>query len=189
MLQELIAADKYIFLYLNSLGSDAWDNFWLFLSHKLSALPLYMFLLIVSYKELKLKNLLVVLGCVIVLITVSDQLSQLFKYGLLRLRPCHDLEIMEQVRLVKNYCGGKYSYFSAHASNTFAIAIFFGLSLRAFSRKVLALLLVWASLVSYSRIYIGVHYPLDVISGAFIGSFLGWLFLKLYLFLDCKFFK
>ena len=84
------------------------------------------------------------------------------------------------MRLVKSSCGGKYSYFSGHASNSFAIATFF-VVLFAKRFRAMRLLFVIATLVAYSRIYIGVHYPLDVISGAVFGAFAGWLFAKIYL--------
>ena len=80
------------------------------------------------------------------------------------------------------FIGGKYSYFSAHASNTTAVAVFFSLLLKSKSRYLVIFLLIWAILVAYSRIYIGVHFPLDVVSGCAIGLFFGWLFAKLYIF-------
>ena len=126
MLQELLQFDKEFFIYLNGLGTPQWDNLFQFISHKLSAVPLYIFLLILSYQKFGLKRTLVLLISVAFLITVTDQLSNFFKYGVARLRPCHDPEIIPVMRLVKSYCGGQYGYFSAHAANAFAIVVFFG---------------------------------------------------------------
>ncbi|ASV29063.1 phosphatase PAP2 family protein [Maribacter cobaltidurans] len=187
MLDQLLQFDKDVFIYLNGLGSPTWDTFWQFISNKFSAIPLYLFLLILSFRKFGFKGTLVLVISVGLLITVSDQLSNFFKYGVARLRPCHDLEVSSIMRLVKSYCGGKYGYYSAHASNSFALAIFFGFMLRSQIRYIGLALVFWALLVAYSRIYIGVHFPLDVMTGALIGSFLGWLFAKLFIFAHRKF--
>lgn len=187
MLQELLQLDKEFFLYLNGLGSPQWDNLFQFISHKFSAIPLYVFLLVVTYKKLGLKRTLLLLVTVTLLITVTDQLSNFFKYGVARLRPCHDPEIASVMRLVKSSCGGQYGYFSAHAANAFAIAVFFGSILKSSLKWIGFLLVVWAVFVAYSRVYLGVHFPLDIITGAAIGSFFGWLYVKLFLFSLRKF--
>lgn len=121
------------------------------------------------------------------LITVTDQLSNFFKYGVQRLRPCYDLEVNGIMRLVKNSCGGKFGYFSAHAANATAVAFFFTYLLKSKFRYIGIFLMVWAFLVAYSRIYIGVHFPLDVLSGMVIGLIMSWLFAKLYIFAVHKF--
>ncbi|MFX0558180.1 phosphatase PAP2 family protein [Maribacter sp. CXY002] len=187
MFEELLHLDKELFLYLNGMGNSDWDIFWQFVSNKFSAIPLYLFLLIVTYQKFGAKRTALLVIAVALLITVSDQLSNFFKYGVARHRPCHDEEVVHVMRLVKSYCGGKYGYFSAHASNSFAIAIYFGGLLRDRVRFIAFLLLVWALLVAYSRIYIGVHFPLDVLTGAAVGALLGWIFLKLFIFADRKF--
>ncbi len=187
MLQELLQLDKEFFLYLNGLGSPQWDTFFLFISHKLSALPLYILLLVLSYQKFGLKRTLILLVTVALLITATDQLSNFFKYGVARLRPCHDPEISTVMRLVKSYCGGQYGYISAHATNSFAVAVFFGSILKSSLRGIGVFLVFWAALVAFSRVYIGVHFPLDIISGAVLGSLFGWLFVKLFIFALRKF--
>jgi len=187
MLEELLHLDKDVFLFLNGLGTASWDDFWQFISNKFSAIPFYIFLLIISYRKYGFKSTLVLLVSVGLLITVSDQLSNFFKYGLGRLRPCHDADVVATMRLVKSYCGGRYGYFSAHASNAFAIAVFFGALLKSEMKYAPFFFLLWAALVAYSRVYIGVHFPLDILTGGFIGTFLGWLFVKLYIFALRKF--
>jgi undecaprenyl-diphosphatase len=89
---------------------------------------------------------------------------------------------MDIMRLVKSRCGGKFSYFSAHAANSFALALFFWQTLKSQIKNIGLVLLIWACFVAYSRIYIGVHFPLDVLTGAFLGSLFGWLFSKLFIF-------
>lgn len=170
MLESLINNDIELFLFLNNLGTTQWDGFWLFMTNKFSAIPLYIFLLYFSYKNYGLKQTLMILIGVGILITLSDQTSNLFKYGFKRLRPCHDESILQLVRLVKSNCGGKYSYFSAHASNSMAIAIFFGLLLKKHLKYLFSFLIIWALIVAYSRVYVGVHFPLDIVTGAIIGA-------------------
>ena len=121
------------------------------------------------------------------LILVSDQTSNLFKASFKRLRPCHTDEIANLCRLVGNRCGGLYSYFSAHAANSVAIVVFFSLALKFKSKFIVYLLFIWAILVGYSRIYIGVHFPLDILTGMFFGIIYGLLFYKLFTAFSTKF--
>lgn len=182
MLEEILHIDRDAFLFLNNLGSPTWDGFWMFITDKWSALPLYLLLLVLSARLLGAKKTFFLLVTVALLITVSDQLANFFKLGVGRLRPCYDPDLNGLFRQVKDSCGGKYGYFSAHAANTFAIATFFSHLFRSKYAFLPWLLLIWAGIVSYSRIYIGVHFPLDVVSGALIGTFMGWLFYHLYIF-------
>lgn len=180
MLEQLIQKDKELFLYLNSLGNPDWDFLWLFISNKWSAIPLYFMLLVLCFKAFKVKDVFLVLITVALLITATDQTANLFKYGFERLRPCHDPEIEHLVRLVKASCGGKFGYFSAHAANSFAVASFFSFLLKNRFKWLPWLLFVWCSAVAYSRVYLGVHFPLDIVTGAFIGLLFGWLFVLLH---------
>lgn len=187
MWEELIQYDKELFLFLNNLGNPNWDSFWLFITNKFSALPLYFVLLYLTFRHFGLKKTIVVAVTVALMILVTDQLSNFFKYGVQRLRPCYDPDLNGLVRLVKSTCGGKFGYFSAHAANNFAVAFFFTFLLKAKFRYIGIFLIVWAFLVSYSRIYIGVHFPLDVLTGALIGLIFSWLFTKLAIFVVEKF--
>jgi undecaprenyl-diphosphatase len=182
MLEQLLQHDKELFLILNNLGSEPWDGFWMFITHKFSAIPLYLLLLYISLKQWGLKKTLLLILFVALMITSTNGLADFFKYGVQRLRPCYDSDVNELMRLVKDSCGGKFGYFSAHAGNIMAVATFFSILLKDKFRHIGILLLVWAILVAYSRIYIGVHFPLDVFSGMVIGLFFGWLFAKLFIF-------
>jgi len=186
---SIIENDIALFLYLNNLGTVQWDGFWLFMTNKFSAIPLYLVLLFITYKSIGAKKTVIAVVFILLLITLSDQTSQLFKYGLKRLRPCHDESLMDLVRLVKSSCGGKFSFFSAHAANSAAIAVYFGLLLRSFYKYILTVLLVWAVVVSYSRIYIGVHFPTDILFGFFVGSSYGIIFYTMATFVFKKFEK
>ncbi len=186
MWEELINLDKDLFLLINQMGSEPWDGFWMFVTNKWTSIPLYIILLILSYRHLGVKKTLFVLLSVALLITCTDQLANFFKYGVMRLRPCYDPELGDQLRLVKASCGGKYGYFSAHAANSFAIALFFGYLFNKHIPYLKYILLLWALLVAYSRIYIGVHFPLDVLTGLAVGSLFGWTFARLYIFATYK---
>ncbi len=184
MLEELIDYDKDLFLWLNNMGNLQWDGFWLFVTYKWNfvSLALYATLLGLSYKYYGLKKTLLVLVTMAILILTTDQLANFFKYGVQRLRPCHDSEVNSLMRLVKESCGGKFGYFSAHAANSFAVALFFTFLLKSKLRYIGIFLMFWAFVVAYSRIYIGVHFPLDVLTGIGIGLILSWLFAKLFIF-------
>ncbi|MDO5654697.1 MAG: phosphatase PAP2 family protein [Flavobacteriaceae bacterium] len=177
---DLIKLDEQIFLYLNGLGTTAWDSFWLIITEKLTWIPLYLLFAWFIFKNFGLKVLYISILTAGLLIFFTDQISHFYKDSLiLRLRPCYNEELIDKMRLVKDTCGGKYGFFSGHASNHFAVAVFIGLIFRKF-KWVLPVLLIWAAMIAYSRIYIGVHYPLDVLSGTLIGSLSGLLFYRIW---------
>ena len=179
-MDEFIALDQQVFLYLNQMGSKTFDGFWMFMTQKATNISLYLFLALLYLKHKGFKSFLLLLLFVAILILVTDQGTNLFKDGFQRLRPCHEPKLMEMLRLVKSSCGGLYGYFSGHASNSFALAVFFSCIFEIKYRKLSFLLLFVAFLVSYSRIYIGVHYPLDVISGMTFGALVGFLFFRIW---------
>lgn len=175
MLEDIVKWDRSMFTLLNGWGTAQWDPFWLFITDKWSSIPLYVLLLVLCFYFFGWKRTLLILGVVAVMITVSDQLSNMFKYGFERLRPCYDPELESVIRLVKSSCGGKYGYFSAHASNSTAVAAFFGLLFMRHARILAWVLPIWALTVAYSRIYLGVHFPLDVLTGIVLGGSIGTL--------------
>jgi undecaprenyl-diphosphatase len=178
MIEELLKYDTELFLCLNSMGSDTWDGFWLTVTAKWSSIPLYAALLYLVYKHFGVKATLIIIVSVALMITATDQLANLFKYGIQRPRPCQVEGLKDTMRFVADTCG-RYGYFSAHAASSMAAAVFLGLLLRTWYKYLPFLLLFWAVLIGYSRIYIGVHYPLDVITGMLFGGVLGWLFFRI----------
>jgi undecaprenyl-diphosphatase len=166
--------DERMFVVLNSLGSERWDGLWLFVTHKFSWIPFYVALIYLVYRHYGLRNMLIVLGLIVVMITVTDQSANLFKHGFERPRPCREEHLKELIRYIAPRCG-RYGFFSAHAASSTAFAAFLGLLLRRHYKSLVMLLLFWASIVSFSRIYVGVHYPLDTLTGMVIGASVGLL--------------
>ncbi|CAM3442410.1 phosphatase PAP2 family protein [Aequorivita lipolytica] len=175
MLDQLLNYDTELFLFLNNLGNTSWDGFWRFVTEKWSSIPIYAILLYLIYKNYGWKGTLVIMVCVALMITATDQIANLFKHGLERPRPCQVEALKATMRYVADGCG-KYGYFSGHAASSMAAAVFLGLSLQKWYKYLPFLLLAWAVVTAYSRIYLGVHYPLDVVSGMAFGGLTGWLF-------------
>ena len=161
--------DEQLFVVLNSLGSQRWDGLWLFITNKVSWIPFYVVLMVLGVRHVGWRNLLIIMGLIVVMITVTDQLANLFKQGFERLRPCREEHLKEVIRYIAPRCG-RYGYFSAHAANSMALAVFLGLLLGNTCRHLVRLLFVLASIVSFSRIYVGVHYPLDILTGMAVGA-------------------
>ena len=167
MINQLEEWDKALFLKLNGAHNEFFDFLMPWISNKYLWIPLYVLLLFWLIKKEQRQWLWVLLS-IGLLILISDQLASGFlKPTVERLRPCYDPEISEQVHLVKG-CGGRYGFASSHSSNSFAIAIFCRLMLKD-RLKYIGLLIPWAALVAYSRVYLGVHYPGDILMGALIG--------------------
>lgn len=176
MIEWLENMDRELFLVLNGWHSETMDFVMWHISGKLQWIPLYLLLLGLLFKKYGWSSWILMLS-VAVLISISDQTSvKLFKEGFERWRPCHNVDLKELVHLVNNKCGGRFGFVSSHATNSFAIATFVGLLL---NRKTLVLLLIWAALVSYSRVYLGVHYPSDILGGAILGTGIATLLYKI----------
>lgn len=174
---EVQRLDERLFVILNSLGSERWDGLWLLITNKLPWIPIFSALMYLTYRQYGWKNMLIVMALVVVMITVTDQLSNLFKHGFERPRPCREEHLKEIIRYIAPRCG-RYGYFSAHAASSMALAVFLGLLLRDGYRYLWLLLLGLALIVGFSRIYVGVHYPLDTLTGMVIGTMVGFLVYK-----------
>ena len=184
MIEEILNLDSELFLFLNSLGSSNFDFFWIYLSYKESNILFYLSLLIFYFysksQKIKLSEVFYSLLFIAIMITITDQTSNLFKDSFQRLRPCYNDSLQDYVRLVKETCGGKYGFFSAHASNSFSLAVFFGLIYRNKYKFIIYITLFYASLISYSRVYLGVHFPLDIFFGSIYGIIIGLVIFKIY---------
>jgi len=183
MFEWLLEIDKKLLFALNHSHTPLFDWLMWQFSGILMWLPLYAFIIYLLVKKFKEKALLVIL-IVIFAIGIADYTSvHLFKEVFKRLRPCHNPLIMDSIILVKDYCGGKYGFISSHASNSFALASISSLLLR--KKYFTIIIFLWAILVSISRVYLGVHYPSDIMAGALWGSVIGFLLYKICKYISC----
>lgn len=178
MIEKILKYDTELFLYLNNLGTETWDWLWLLITDKLTFVPLYALLLFLLYKKYGWKALIVFVVVVALMITFTDQITNVFKRGFERPRPCREADLIDQMRSIAVRCG-KYGFFSGHSSNSMAAAVFAGLMLRPYYKNAIFILLFWSAVVAYSRIYVGVHYPIDIVCGLTFGAISGFLFYKL----------
>ncbi|MBK5284310.1 MAG: phosphatase PAP2 family protein [Bacteroidia bacterium] len=179
-IQWLIQADTNLFLAVNGLHSTFLDTVMYWASNRWIWIPLYAWILfrLVKFDGKKIFRIILFVA---LLITASDQLSSsVIKKFVERPRPCHETSLEGKVHIVNNYCGGEFGFVSSHATNCFALLSFLFLLTRRKEKLMIKLLLAWAIIVSYSRIYLGVHYPGDVICGALLGIFLGGIFSMIY---------
>jgi undecaprenyl-diphosphatase len=171
MLETLLQADRDLFLYLNSKHSDGLDLAMYLISRTATWTPLYLGITGFIWLKLKKRSFILLIG-IAILITLADRISSgIFKPSFARPRPCHEEALKGQVFIYDGKCGGRFGFVSSHAANSFAVAF---LLIMVYSRqhKWTWLLLIWAFVVSYSRIYLGVHYPGDIIGGALLGILL-----------------
>ena len=185
-MEHLIALDRELFFFLNRFHAGWLDTIIFYLTKTVVWIPLYAILLYLIIENFRKKSWIPIL-CVVLCLVCTDQISSsVMKPNIERVRPTHVPMFEGKVHTVNGYKGGKFSFPSSHAANSFGIAIFTFLLLRNAYRW-LGYMFLWAAVFSYTRIYLGVHYPGDIIAGALVGLFFGWLFYKLNLFLEQKF--
>ena len=176
MLDQLLAFDRQLFLTLNQVGIPAFDPLFLLLSSTYTNVLVYLLIALFLTRKKGWKSFLALTLTILLMITFTDQVTNIFKSGFERLRPCYDPLVKDMVRLVKASCGGRYGFFSGHASNSFALATFFFLLVRKKYPSLGILLLLLATAIAYSRVYLGVHFPLDIVCGSIFGIGSGLLF-------------
>lgn len=175
-LEKIIAYDKELFIFLNSLGSETWDNFWITLTNQFSWIPLFALLFILIFRSYGWKKGLLLMVITALLITFSDQFVNFLKDYFGRVRPNNDTSINEMIRILKG--PRSFSFVSGHSTTSFAVSTFLIATLKNHYKYPL-LLLIWPILFAYSRIYVGVHFPIDIFVGMLLGLLIGFLFYKI----------
>jgi undecaprenyl-diphosphatase len=183
-LQQIIERDKELFLFLNGFHNDFWDTIMLMITRKETWFPLFAVILFFIVKKYRSKSILIIIGLALVILA-SDQISGLLKITVQRLRPVYEPTIEHLVHNVLRK-GGTYGFCSSHAANSVGILVF---TSRIFKKRgYYFLMLLWTLMFCYSRIYSGVHYPLDILGGAVLGWIVGYCVYKLMMFIENHFF-
>jgi len=174
ILDAIIYGDEQLFYLLNTrIHNSFFDLVLPILRNKYFWVPLYTFIIFFLFYNFNPRKALIYLLSLMLTLTISDQLSSnLIKNQVKRPRPCQQYKIMKEGRVLVR-CGNGYSFTSSHATNHFAMAFFLSLSLGQWLPKIKMPLYIWAAVISFSQIYVGVHFPLDILMGTLLGSLIG----------------
>lgn len=180
MFERLIEIDRIIFSFINQgLSNDVFDVILPIMRDKYTWIPVYFFIIAFLIYNYTKKSYYPILFLFLTVGMADATSNRLFKKNVQRLRPCNEVTLVEKTVRVR--CGSGYSFTSNHAANHFAISTFLYLLFRVYRKKWLnALLFAWAAIVSFSQVYVGVHYPLDILCGAILGIGIGWLCFHFY---------
>lgn len=188
-MEYLKTIDTELFLFLNGIHNAFFDTIMFWLSDKLFWIPMYLLIIFLMIRRYKMRGVLMLLFIGIVIALCDQTASHLLKNLVQRLRPSQDPALAGLVHLSKAGPGGLYGFVSSHAANCFGLATFIYFTFDNHFKPLKYWLIVWAILVSYSRIYDGVHYPGDVLVGSFIGIAYGFLMAKAYFYTDAYLLK
>ena len=177
MLEKIIDFDKEAIVFLNNLGSETYDGLWLIITKQLNWTPFFLFIFYLLQKKIGWKKFGYYILFTAVLILICDQTVNLFKYGFERLRPVNDTEINGLLRIVKT--SKSFSFFSGHATNSMASTVFMVMILRKYYKHAY-LLFLFPLIFAYSRIYLGLHFPTDILTGYVFGATMGFGCYKLF---------
>ncbi len=176
MFKKLIDFDTYLFGIVNQKASNTFfDSIMPFIRQPLFWLPLYLFIILFAIYNFQ-KKAAIWIGSLLLTVGITDSISShIFKPLFGRLRPCNNPELADSIRLLVDHCGQNGSFTSSHATNHFGIAVFIFMTLEKVWGKFNYLFLLWASVICFAQVYVGVHFPFDVIGGAILGSSIGYL--------------
>ncbi|OSY87643.1 phosphoesterase [Tenacibaculum holothuriorum] len=187
MLDSIIQKDKELLIFLNNLGSEQWDSFWLFITNQFNWIPLFVFVLYLVFKNFGLKKGMFLLVIIAVMIAFSDQFTNMIRGIFERLRPNNDDTVnhLLRKRLINPQ---SFSFTSGHATTSTVFAVFVYQLFKNVFPKYIKLIFLFPIVFAYSRIYLGVHFPIDITVGAINGTIIGYAFFKLYSYLSNKIF-
>jgi undecaprenyl-diphosphatase len=177
MLDQIIELDKKILLFLNHLGAPTLDSFWLFVTKPLFWTPFFLLLLFLIYKKIGIKQALILLLFVSFLVLLTDQTSNFFKHTFQRLRPCNDPTINYLLHIIKP--SKSFSFFSGHAATSMGVSVFLFLLMRK-KYRFWSFTFIWPLFFGYSRMYLGLHFPTDILCGYLCGIMYGLVVFRLY---------
>lgn len=181
VLLDLIAWDYQLFKYINYIWAAPWlDSFMLLMRNKYFWIPLYILITSFFVVNFKKESLFFIIFLIVTASCADLLSSKVMKPQVKRLRPCNTVELNFQPRMLIR-CSGSYSFTSSHATNHFSVAIFLMVSLGGLLKRFKWLFLAWAGIISIAQVYVGAHFPLDVISGALLGSIIGSIISNIYL--------
>lgn len=176
MLTTIQNLDRWLFYKINYEWTNSFlDTIFPFWREAITWAPLYVFLLVFVLANFGKKAWPWIIGLIITVVLTDQVSSSIFKPLVNRLRPCHDIQLADHIRLLLNNCSDSRSFTSSHATNHFGIAFFIYFTLRPYIKKWGYGFFLWAASISYGQVYIGVHYPTDVICGALLGSMIGYM--------------
>jgi len=179
-IEKIEQIDRQILFFINEANSSFFDSVMWEVSQPRFGIPFYIFFIYLLYRCFGLRNTIVLTLSIGVAVGLADLSAKyLFKEMFERYRPSQNLEIKDQLHYVNNYHGGMYGFVSSHAANMFSIAMLLGLWLNKKMKYSIYFLLFWASVIGYSRIYLGVHYPSDVFFGALLGVLIAIIIYKI----------
>lgn len=176
-MEKIIHLDKQLLIFLNGLGSETYDGLWLVITNQLYWAPIFLLVFYLLQKKLGWKNFGYYFLFTALLILLCDQTANLFKWYFHRLRPCNDETINHIIRVVKT--SPSFSFFSGHAANSMATTVFGFVILKRYYKHAY-LLFLFPLIFAYSRIYLGLHFPSDILTGYAFGAIFGFICYKLY---------
>jgi len=177
MWEQLLQWDKEILHYFNNLGSETYDQFWIFITQIENWIPLYIFFFFLFIRAFDLKKAILTILFSLISLVASLGLTEVVKMTFDRVRPCNNPELQSYLRILQT--PDDYSFFSGHAAVSVTVTLFVILALQH-RFKWVWLFLIWPFLFCWSRIYVGVHYPSDIITGILVGSILGYTIFRIF---------